>query len=207
VPAVSFSYFNPESGHYETANAPALPVDITPGTTPVAATKTAAAPTDGLQPDGAAPGNALRTLMPLYFQPRFLIAQALLVLDFVGASLWLRHRQKRALDLEGAQRRQELKAIDGFLAQMEVAAGRRDAITFFLAARQALQHCLAWRWKMAPGAVTLAEIDAHLPAQEDVRQVFHLADQLAYAGHESFETDFTAWKQTVHQLVKKAETL
>jgi hypothetical protein len=61
---------------------------------------------------------------------------------------------------------------------------------------------------MTPGAVTAAEIDTHLNGSgENVRQVFALADQLAYSGHESIEAEFTAWKQTVHQLVKQAETL
>jgi len=91
---------------------------------------------------------------------------------------------------------------------MDSAANQRDASTFFLSARQALQHCLASRWKMTPAAITLAEIDTRLDENgENVRRVFALADELAYSGDASIDVDFPAWKQTVHQLVKETETL
>ena len=161
-----------------------------------------------MRSDEVETGAALRTLRPLYFQPGFLLGQSALALAFIGSGFWLRRRALFAADQGRVKRRQELQAVDGFLAQMDEAANHHDAATFFLSARQALQHCLAWRWNMTPGAVTVAEIDTHLNGSgENVRQVFALADQLAYSDHESIEADFTAWKQTVHQLVKQAETL
>jgi hypothetical protein len=218
LPALSFSFFNPESRQYETVQANAPAVDISPGASPVAgspaitppsvASTTAPVPADGLRSDEVETGTALSTFRPLYFQPGFLLGQTFLTLAFIGSGFWLRRRTLFAADQGRVKRRQELQAVDGFLARMDAAASHHDAATFFLSARQALQHCLAWRWNMTPGAVTAAEIDMHLNGSgENVRQVFALADQLAYSDHESIEADFTAWKQTVHQLVKQAETL
>ena len=218
LPALSFSFFNPESRQYETLLANTSVVDISPGASPVAgspaitppsvASTPAPVPVDGLRSDEVETGMALRTLRPLYFQPGFLLGQSFLALAFIGSGFWLRRRALFAADRGRVKRQHELQAVDGFLAQMDVAANQHDAATFFLSARQALQHCLAWRWNMTPGAVTAAEIDTHLNGRgENVRQVFALADQLAYSDHESIEADFTAWKRTVHQLVKQAETL
>ena len=218
LPALSFSFFNPESRQYETVLANTSAVDVSPGTNPVVgspavtspavASTTAPVPSDGLRSDEVETGAALRTLRPLYFQAGFLLGQGVLALAFIGSGFWLRRRALFAADQGRVKRQLELQAVDGFLAQMDAAANHHDAATFFLSARQALQHCLAWRWNMMPGAVTVAEIDTHLNGSgENVRQVFALADQLAYSDHESIEADFSAWKQTVHQLVKQAETL
>ena len=148
------------------------------------------------------------TLQPLYFQPGFLVSQGILVLAFIGSGFWRRQRTLFAADQGRVKRQSELQAVDGFLAQMDRAAAQRDAATFFLSARQALQHCLAWRWNMAPAAITGAELDAHLNGGgENFRNVFALADQLAYSAGESIDTDFATWRKTVHQLVKQAETL
>jgi hypothetical protein len=213
-----FSFFNPDSRAYETLRTDPPEVNISPGLSPQAQSPVAASPGTtamaaaaspvGLRPDEAETGVALRTLQPLYFQPGFLVGQGLLVLGFLGAGLWLRRRDRLAADQGHALRRRELKAVDGFLSTMDAAASRHDAATFFFSARQALQHCLGWRWNTAPAAVTVAEIDAHLGGDgENVRRVFALADQLAYSSGESIDADFPAWKKTVHQLIKQAETL
>jgi len=219
VPSLSFSFFNPETQKYEVLETPPIVVEIEPGSGTVASANTTApaqpsqpvtpAPaTNGLRPDMTETGVAISTLRPLYFQPGFLVSQSALALSFIGAGLWLRRSNRQLNDPAWQKGRQELQAVHGFLAEMDSAAAQQDAATFFFAARQALQQSLASKWKMTPGAITLAEIDARLNgANENIRQIFALADELAYSGGAAIDADFSAWKQTVHQLIKETKTV
>jgi len=217
VPSLSFSFFNPETQKYEVLETPPIAIEIEPGSGTVTSTAapaqstpvaTPAPATNGLRPDMTETGVAISTLRPLYFQPGFLIGQSALALSFIGAGAWLRRNNRQFNDPAWQKGRQELQAVNSFLAQMDSAATQQDAATFFFAARQALQHTLASKWKMSPGAITLAEIDSRLNgANENIRQIFALADELAYSGGAAIDADFSAWKQTVHQLIKETKTV
>ena len=213
VPELTFSFFNPETRQYETLHSSVPMIDVAPGSvaanTPapqpdsIAAASPAPA-ANGMRPNMTEAGVTIRTLRPLYFQPGFLLAQSTLALAFIAAGFWLRRNEQFAADPGRSQRRHELKAVDAYLAQMDSAANHRDAATFFSAARQALQYSLASKWKMAPAAITLAEIDARMDSEgENVRCVFALADELAYSGGADIDADFPAWKETVHHLIKQ----
>jgi hypothetical protein len=214
VPALAFSFFNPETKQYETLHTAPISIEVEPGamasTAPAipsaqpTANATPAAPTKGMRPDMIETGMAISTLRPLYFQPGFLVAQAALALSFIGAGIWLRRSERAASDPSRNQRRHDLKAVEAFLSQMDSAANQRDAATFFFSARQALQYSLASKWKMTPAAITLAEIDTRLDGNdENIHQIFTLADELAYSGGTDIDTDFPAWKQAVHQTIKE----
>jgi hypothetical protein len=217
-PVLSFSFFNPDSRKYETLRSDAPAVDIAPGTTPVAQSLAASTPVssmapalvpaDGLQPDEVETGSRLRSMQPLYFQPRFLLGQGALALGFLAAGIWVRRRDRLAADPNQMRRRQDAQAVEEFLGTMDAAAIRRDAPTFFTAARKALQHCFGPRWNIAPEAVTAAEVQAHLNGNgENARRVFDLADQFTYSSADTTEADLHAWKKTVHQFVEHAESL
>lgn len=209
VPPISFSFFNPESRRYETVQTAPINIEVAPGsavasTAAPASQPAAPAPANGLRPDMTVSGSTVRTLQPLYFQPGFLASQAALALAFIGAGFWLRRNERLNLDPTRATRQQELKAVDRFLAEMDSAAHAGDSTGFFLSARQALQHALAWRWKMAPGAITAAEIESRLNDDgENARRVFALADELAYSGNSSIHPDFAAWKQAVRHFINQ----
>jgi hypothetical protein len=147
-------------------------------------------------------------MWPLYFQPGFLLGQGVMALGFLSAGIWVRRRDRLAADPKQIRRRQEAKAVEEFLHTMDAAAVRQDAPTFFAAARKALQYCFGPRWNIAPEAVTVADIQAHLNGNgESARRVFDLADQLIYSSGESIEADLAAWKKAVHQFVEHSETL
>jgi hypothetical protein len=218
VPPITFSYFNPETSRYEELHTIAINVEVQPGSAPTVAAATPSpatqpatnprAPAIGMRPDMTESGVAIRTLRPLYFQHGFLVAQAALALAFIGSGFWLRRANQLASNPALLKRREELKAVDSFLNKMDSAASQQDAATFFFSARQALQHALASRWKMTPGAITLAEIEKHSPhPDENLRQVFALADEFAYSGNAAVDPDYPAWKQTVRHLIHHTETI
>ena len=140
--------------------------------------------------------------MPLYLQPRFLAIPSLLSLAFAGG--WLRLRRRAAdPDHETSARDRALsKAANRVLVQLDEAARAGDAAQFFNSARSALQRMLAARWQMAAGQITTAEVAARLGSEsdgEDIRQLFALADEANYSGHEPTTIDFTRWMQVVRR--------
>lgn len=223
LPALTFTYFNPDTQKYETATAAPTSIEVTPGSgSTVAANSPASASTattppvpaapattaDGLRADRVDRETGAATLLPLYFQPGFLLSQALLALGFLASWVWWQLRERAANDPRLLQRREQWQQVTACLKQMKDAAAQRDTGTFFLAARAALQHGLALRWNLDPQAVTETEIKARLNgSSENLRRVFELADEIAYSGHQPASADFKAWDKTVRDAVKDLETV
>jgi hypothetical protein len=209
LPPLAFSYFDPATRRYETAHSAPIEVTIAPSladTTGAAASagNAGTAGSDnpsaaGLRPDHAAAGLQVRSLMPLYLQPRFLVIPSLLALALAGGWLGVRRRFGPAR----AGRAQELAAAQSaarLLAQMESAARARNAVLFFTAARKAVQQALAARWKVLPEQMTADEVQARLGADGDeVRRLFALADESRYSGHQLKTADFAQWTRVVRR--------
>ena len=82
---------------------------------------------------------------------------------------------------------------------MEAAARAGNPAVFFSAARAALQQSLAASWQLTPDEVTAAEVQARLSGDDDVQQVFALADESKYSGRDFRSTDFARWMHAVRQ--------
>jgi hypothetical protein len=211
VPALSFSYFDPELKQYVTRTSAPIPISVT-GTaaTPLAvatpvATSSAPAPAapaaapDDLRPNQIEPGIFASTLRPVYLSPVFVAAQGLPLLALVAGLFFLRARRAAAdpgrLRANATERaiRQQVDAMDAAMRE-----GQADA--FFLHARGALQRRYGPRWGVKPETITLADVEARLPADhENVRSLFAIADQISYSNLSFAETDLQQWRQVVMQ--------
>jgi hypothetical protein len=219
VPALAFSFFNPDTRRYETKLTAPLSVRVSPTPAGGLAASTAAAsnaspipagkpPRDGLCPDHVETGSTVATLRPLYFQAWFVESQGALVLCFAGGLIFLRRREQRANDAAGARRREASSAIASCLAEMDAASIAGDAARFFQSARAALQQRLATRWHVVPASITIADLDARLNGDgAEIRRIFALADQAAYSGQRLSAGDFQEWKQTVRGQLNPTEAL
>jgi hypothetical protein len=157
---------------------------------------------DWLRPDHAVTGVTVASLRPLYFQRWFLVMQGGLLIAFAALGFLLRRREARAHDPAIEREKTARKAVESCLAEMDRAANAGDAVRFFNAARNALQHRLATRWGLVPEAITIAEVDARMNGDgAEIRRLFALADQAAYSGQHLDAGDFQQWKSAViHQL-------
>ncbi|HWG71637.1 MAG TPA: BatD family protein [Steroidobacteraceae bacterium] len=210
VPPLAFSFFNPDTRRYETVHSAPLNVTVTPSAAEYAANQapppanSAAAPAgeapDGLRPDHPVTGSRASTLLPPYFQPRYLAIPSVFSLLFAAGWMALRRRERNAGDSLRARERARSQRIRSLLETMSAASGAGNAALFLTSARSALQHDLSARWQIAPEQVTLEEIDARLGADADhgeIRQIFALADEANYSGHAPNATDFDRWTQVV----------
>jgi hypothetical protein len=219
VPALAFSFFNPDTRQYETKLTAPLSLEVSTAPAGSVATTTAPAsnarpipasnpPRDGLCPDHVETGSTVATLPPVYFQTWFVGSQSALVLCFAGGLIFLRRREHRMNDADGARRRVASSAIASCVAEMDAASIAGDAVRFFQCARAALQQRLATRWHVVPASITIAEIDARLNGESaEMRRIFALADQAAYSGQQLGAGDFQQWKETVRGQLNHTEEL
>jgi len=210
LPALSFSYFDPDTRRYEVARSAPLSVKILPGaadSTVARAVPSAPGPSPaavpgapqnaGLRSDRVQSGATQHSLLPLYYQPRYLGIPSLLIVAFSGAWVWLRRREIGANGADGARARAAAQAADALLHQIDQATAAGDTALFFRSARSALETTLASRWNLPPEDLTLEAIDARLGDRSEVRRVFELADEANYSGGRVDAKDLQRWKQIV----------
>ena len=212
LPGLTFSYFDPNTRRYETARSAPLTVSISPA---LADSRSAPEPPStasssenkyaaGLRADHVET-SAVSSLVPLYLQPRFLAVPSIVVLAFAAG--WLGARRRRgAGEWESGSDRIASRAAKRALAQMQAAARAGDAALFFEAARTALQPLLAARWQLEPEQITTAEVEGRVGADNDVRQLFALADEAKYSGRKLNATDFARWLRIVRRELMSDKT-
>jgi hypothetical protein len=211
LPSLTFSYFDPDKRRYETARSASLSVSISPSLadsrTAPATPSAAASPENqyaaGLRPDHVET-SATPSLIPLYLQPKFLAVPSIIVLAFAAG--WAGARRRRGVGVQASDRIVS-RAAKRVLAQMQAAARAGDAALFFDSARTALQSVLGARWQLAPEEITTTEVENRVGAENDIWELFALADEAKYAGRKIEATDFARWLRIVRrQLMSDATT-
>jgi hypothetical protein len=197
LPALSFSYFDPNARRYETARSVPLNVTIAPSLADSALTASQVAANAaatgalksplGLRRDHLGHDARIRSLIPLYLQPKFLAIPSFLVLAFAAGWVGVRRR------------RDESRSLKRVMAPMEASARAGHQTLFFDSARGTLQHLFAAQWQLLPEEVTTGEIKARLGADNEVHRLFSLADESKYSGRAPDATDFVRWLAVVRE--------
>jgi len=214
IPALAFSYFDPEQKQYVTRTTSPVAIEVAPGqsaaarvapaiTTPIAATAAS-----DLAPNKLAPGHFTATLRPWFLNP-WLVAVALAPsVVALFAYVMLRRRQQLARDPKRVRVAHAQRALRSQLETMERAAATGDTGSFFAAACAAFQNLLGLRWSLPPKTISLAEINARLNGEADgLRFIFGLAYEVVYTGR-AFAPDELRHLQTLVNIeLKKLEAL
>jgi hypothetical protein len=207
IPGLEFSYFNPNTQHYERARTQPVKVMIATSLADSSLSAPAGAQgpngistnqsAGGLRPDHPRPQSSVSDMRPLYFQPPFLAVPATLALILAGSWLAVRPNPARATS----------KSAVRALARLEAAAQSGDSSSFFEVARAALLQTFATRWRISPDQITSAELKARLgPAGEDIERLCALADEAKYSDYEPGSTDFPRWLKVIRgQLTGETE--
>ncbi|HEX3397554.1 MAG TPA: BatD family protein [Steroidobacteraceae bacterium] len=205
LPGLTFSYFDPNARRYETAHSAPLSVSISPSLADSVTAPPPAGPAGpenkyaaGLRPDHVDTATPTSSLIPLYLQPRFLGIPSFIVLAFAAGLVGARRRGSLGVSAYASDRAAS-KAANRVLAQMQAAARSGNAAVFFESARIAMQALLARRWRVEPEDVTSAEVEARVGAQDDICQLFALADESKYSGRAPKAADFARWLRIVRE--------
>jgi hypothetical protein len=206
IPALRFSYFDPDTQSYVTKATTPIAVDVAQGSAMAPQVASAPAPVvetpktsaDGLAPDKVVTGHPARSLRPLALAPWFIMLNALTAALLIVGTIGRSQRRRRLNDPERLQREAAEQSINESLAKMEAALKTQDAPRFFTAARHALQERLAARWHVPVSHVTIPEIRSRLNGNgEQIRSVFQTADEIAYSGRRFTTPDLRQWRDVV----------
>lgn len=186
LPAISFSFFNPEEKKYHTLSYAAMPLTVraaTPGAMP-AATATPAAnphPTADVAPLKQHLGALAQIRPPLVQQPWFLMLQGVPVFALMSCVAWRKRKENLANNPRLRRQRQVAQIIRDGLQQLQRLAAEKNSDEFFATLFRLLQEQLGERLDLPSSAITEAVIDERLRPRG-------VADETLASLHELFQT-------------------
>ena len=194
LPALTFSFFNPDDGQYHTLTQPAVPLVVkAAGTSPLpvlAGNKNLVEekPAQDILPIKENLGALSQNKVPLVAQPAFLAVQSLPVLAFLAAFIW----RKRADNLANNPRLRRQRAVAALLASgigdLKKFAAANQPDEFFATLFRLLQEQLGERLDCPATAITENVVEensilrgAPAATRDALREQFQLCNQARYA--------------------------
>jgi hypothetical protein len=211
LPALSFSFFDPEQNQYVTRATAPIMAEIAAtsiGTTaltvnlPKLPPKTAEEPTAGLRPNQVDEGRFVATLLPPYRRSWFwpIVAVPWLGLGIVFA------RPRARVASERTHRRTIRETVAQHRTAMKRAAAAGDAVRFHEAAGAALRERLGDMWKIAPDEITSAEAAARMGQDDEpIVAALRSAERLRYGGVAEDPLSLPALQQTIERRLDQLE--
>ena len=202
--ALSFSYFDPSAESYKTMTTPTQTIQV--GGEDVIDQEPVVVPGVNKEPEKSnrmAPQHLTLTgrssLIPLVSRPVFIpiLATSGLFAAMGGVFALLRHRR------DDPQRRSLAameKATHEALETVKKCVAARDVTGFFAAARLAIQHRLGQQWNQPAQAITLAEINARIPGNSPIVELFREADRHEYSGQSRGEV-LPHWQMLLQEAI------
>jgi hypothetical protein len=195
LPALTFSFFNPDDGQYHTLTEPAEPLVVkAAGASPMpvlAATKNSAPenqPPQDILPIKENLGARSQTKIPLVAQPAFWAAQSVPVLAFLAAFIWRQRADNLANNPRLRRQRAVAQLVRDGLNDLKKFAAENISDEFFALLFRLLQEQLGERLDCPATAITENVIDEHAvlrgapnATREALRELFQLCNQARYA--------------------------
>jgi hypothetical protein len=199
LPAIAFSFFDPERKAYRTLRSSPIPLVVQASTvappqpTILAAPKTEQTPPPTRDIVHIKPHlGLLHTPQPaLVRQPWFLALQALPLVAWISALIGRKYREKLENNPRLRRRQQVSETVRKGLKQLVRLGEERDNEAFFAAVFRLLQEQLGERLDLPASAITEAVVEErlHSDAPEDLvttlRRLFQACNQARYAPHRS----------------------
>jgi hypothetical protein len=220
LPAVPFSYFDPETAHYVTRATPPIRVSITPGTAAAQVASTlqgaglpgtgAPAPNgDALAPDVVVTPERSATLEPLIWRPWFAASVLAPLLLMLATVTLVRRHQARSGDPALMLHAARLAAVKINIESMATALNCGDAPAFFTAARHALQERLADLWQVPAELVDAKLVAAKVPGADgaQLQAIFAMAEKATYGGENPGAQALQEWQRRVLTQMDRLEAI
>ena len=218
TPDFSFSYFNPETGEYETVDVPPTPIEVTPappGTTVRPEEKNDANPVEARRGPDLLPlkkiwsGGSPSALLPPYLSTAFWMVQALLLILVTAAYFVFRHQALLRDDPDYARRNRARRASRRFRLEADSSAKANQVAPFYQSACRALQESVGPFQAGEPESLTennvtsiLAERGYPVEILEETHHFFSAAESIQYGGRKAEAADLTKENQRLHELLK-----
>ena len=195
LPALTFSFFNPDDGAYHTLAQPAVPLIVkAAGASPMPTLAAARNPaTENQTPQDILPikenlGTLAVASPPLVTRPVFLAAQAVPVLAFLAAFVWRKRTDNLANNPRLRRQRAVAALISSGMDDLKKYAAANQPDEFFATLFRLLQEQLGERLDCPASAITENVIDEHPVLRgapeatlNGLRDLFQLCNQARYA--------------------------
>jgi hypothetical protein len=194
LPALTFSFFNPEDGRYHTLTQPAVALTVkAAGASPLpqmAASKnpTEEKPAQDILPIKENLGTLAPATEPLVTRPLFLITQSMPVLAFLAVFVWRKRADNLANNPRLRRQRAVAALVAGGLSDLNKYATENKSEEFFAMLFRLLQEQLGERLGCPATAITEADVDQRLIKQGAspatlamLHELFQLCNQARYA--------------------------
>jgi hypothetical protein len=196
IPALSFSYFDPVQKRYVTRTSKPIAIRLQKSAAPQPPPPPAKAPEpprpeapaepghrfEGMAPLHVEAGGFVPTIVPLFARTWFLGIFALCVLLLLALGIWRLRRARLARFPEKVLRRRQKEMLAFDLRQVEQANMAGNSLEFLALCRTAIQNQLGLSWRMAPTAISLADLRSRLHPESRLLEIFSVADEAAYGG-------------------------
>jgi hypothetical protein len=197
LPAIAFSFFDPEQKSYRLLQQPAIPLVVYP--TVVAAAPPSSAAVGGSERESSAPAQDIANIKarlgmvaelgpPLALRPWFLALQTVPVLLWLGTVIWRQYTEKLQQHPRLRRQRRVARLVQRGLKELRHHAQANQAEAFYATAFRLLQEQLGERLDLPASAITEAVLEEHLRPRgvpEEtlalVHEVFHRCNQARYA--------------------------
>jgi hypothetical protein len=199
LPALRFSYFDPERGTYVTRTTEPISVRVEPAAAGQAAAPQPAPASAQAPPEHSATPAAVATnLVPPYRHGWFWLLQ-LLPLSLLALVLFRRGARGRATS-PGTLRKQQDQQLQARRAQMRRALAEGDEAAYFEAAQRALQARLGERFQLDPEQVTAAEVESRLGSEgREAARALGAAERSRYAGRAPHARSLAEWDAVIER--------
>jgi hypothetical protein len=211
TPAVSFSFFNPDTEKYEELTLPPVPVKITP---PPPGQRPNIPPTVARNGGGTSPAQARQpellpikttvvawgqSMRPLLLSPWFLGVQVVPLAVLIGLFLTRRRHNRLLNDPRYAREVRARKALRPRLAAARKAASAGDHAAFYSEAQRVIQGAVGRLVDQTSEALSADEIDRLLATRgvdtatrEQTQAFLHAGDALKFGGLQRADLDLRA---------------
>ena len=204
----SFDYFDPESGTYQSITTQEIPVMITGNPVSGGAASGTSAPAESpeatLAPMRIAPGRLLGQSTPVYLRAWFIAIQGVAATTLIAAAMICLIRRRKE-DPIAATRRAFRQAIDRQLVALTNARRSQDGAAFFAAARSALQHALAARWREGAPSITTEEVNQRLGPDSITARIFAMADAVEFSAVQVHPDSYGDWQARIDRALAEIE--
>jgi len=207
IPSLELVYFDPETKEYRTALTKPIPIKVTPGTD---ITEDALPPNSKSQPAPTSPSGPAIEVPNAHLgwlrneridqMPWFLGTISGLIAVLIAwpiLTIW----QRRHNTPERKATAVKDKQIKSALLDMEQSVKNQNALTFFEAARRALQIQWSNQLNIAPEAVTGSDL-----SDDAARSVFNTADSIVFSGDAHSSLDLKYWQQQTLRALEHLNT-
>jgi hypothetical protein len=211
IPAVSFSFFDPDRRQYLTRSTAPISVEIAATTGGVATPsanlgksipKVTEEPATGLRPNHFDEGRVVATLLPPYRRPWF---WPVVTVPWLALTILVARPRQRVASAR-IRRRALRETVAQHRMAMKRAAVAGDSVRFYEAGAAALRERLSENWKIAPDEVTAAEAAARLGRDEPIVAILGTAERLRFAAAEPDASSLANLEEIIERSLNREES-